>query len=111
MKLLLDHCVPRRLARHFPNHEVRLAIEMGWQELRNGRLLQAAADAGFEAMITTDRNIRFQQNLQRLPIAVVILKAVSNSPAALLPLVPKAEQALATLRKNELIEVVADPRI
>ena len=62
-KLLLDECVPRKLAASFPEAiEVRTAPDMGWGGLENGELLQCAADHGFTAFITIDRNIQSQQN-------------------------------------------------
>ena len=57
MKLLLDECVPRRLKRDFPQHEVSTVIEAGFQGLKNGLLLQSAANAGFEVLITVDQNL------------------------------------------------------
>ena len=105
MKLLLDHCVPRRLARHLPNHQVRTTSEQGWQKLRNGQLLKAAANAKFDAMLTTDQNIKHEQNLEQLPLSVIVLIAVSNKSSALLPLLPQAEIELASLTKPSLIEI------
>lgn len=107
MRVLLDHCVPRRLARHLPGHEVRTASQMGWEELRNGRLLQAAADSGFDAVITVDANIRAQQNLDRLPVAVVVLRVVRNAPSHVLPLAPRVLEVLRTIERRTLIEVDA----
>ena len=76
MRLLLDESVPARLRRHLPNHEVRTAVEMGWSGVRNGKLLALAATS-FEAFVTVDKNMPFQQNLQTLPIALVALEPKS----------------------------------
>jgi len=68
------------------------------------RYLTLAA-AEFEAFITVDRNLPFQQNLSTLSIAVVILIAHSNELQALLPLVPRLEEALATLQPRSLVQI------
>ena len=72
-RLLLDANMPRGLRALLPDHEVRTAREMGWNRLTNGELLAAAEDAGFDAMITADRNIRYQQNLAGRKIALIEL--------------------------------------
>lgn len=95
MRLLLDESVPRRLRQALPAHTVRTAVEMGWSGKKNGALLALAA-AEFEAFITVDRNLPYQQNVAALPIAVIVLTAHSNELHALLPLVPRLEEVLAT---------------
>lgn len=54
MKILFDHNVDRRLRRHVAGHEIRTTREMGWETLRNGALLQSAAGAGFDAVVSLD---------------------------------------------------------
>lgn len=106
MRLLLDESVPRRLRRALPAHTVKTAVEMGWSGVKNGALLVLAA-AEFEAFITVDRNLPYQQNVAALPIAVVILVAHSNELQALLPLVPRLEEVLATLQPRSLVQIGA----
>jgi hypothetical protein len=79
---------------------------MGWGGVKNGALLVLAAEE-FEAFITVDRNLPFQQNVAALPIAVVLLTARSNELQVLLPLVPRLEEALATLRPRTLVQIGA----
>ncbi len=78
---------------------------MGWETLRNGALLAEAAANGFAAMLTTDTSLQYQQNLRALPVSVIVLCAVTNRLADLLPLVPIVERVLATLREPRLVEV------
>ena len=59
-RVLLDHCVPRRVRLALANCEVSTAYERGWNELRNGDLLRAAETAGFEVFISADKSIRHQ---------------------------------------------------
>lgn len=105
MKLLLDHCVDSRLAGRLAPHEVHTAAELGWEQLRNGELLVQAAAHGFDAVLTTDRNLKHQQNPRTLPVSVVVLLAVTNRLADLLPLVPMVANALERLEARQLIEV------
>jgi hypothetical protein len=69
-RILLDANMPRGLWALLPDYEVRTARQMGWDRLTNGELLAVAEGAGFDAMITADRNIRHQQNLVGRKIAL-----------------------------------------
>ena len=73
MRVLFDNGTPRGLASALATHTVEEARAHGWDTLHNGDLLDAAEAAGFEIFVTTDRNIRFQQNLSGRKIAVVVL--------------------------------------
>ncbi len=108
MRLLLDESVPSRLRRALPSHEVRTVVEMGWSGVKNGKLLLRAAKA-FDAFITIDQNLPYQQNHATLPIAVLVLDAVSSELPVLLQLVPRLEIALASLTKRECIWVNSVP--
>lgn len=73
MRVLFDNGTPRGVAVALPNHIVDEVRLRGWDTLRNGELLDAAEAAGFDVLVTTDRNIRFQQKLTGRKIAVVVL--------------------------------------
>ena len=73
MLILFDHGTPRSTAGWLYGHVVVEAIERGWDRLSNGALLKVAEDAGFELLLSTDKNIRYQQNLAGRQIAIVIL--------------------------------------
>ena len=106
MRLLLDECVPTRLRRALPGHEVSTVVLEGWSGVKNGKLL-AFASAKFDAFITVDKNLPYQQNTAALPVAVLVLDAVSNELPYLLPLVPALERALVSLAKGSYL-IVAD---
>lgn len=91
--MLLDECVDRRLAGGIQGHDVKTVPEVGWAALKNGELL-ARAQHEFEAFVTVDRNLPFQQDLSRFSIAVIVLRARSNRLADLRSLIP---DLLATL--------------
>lgn len=69
MRVLFDNSTPRGLAAALSGHVVEEARLHGWDNLRNGELLDAAEAAGFDVFVTTDRNIRYQQNLSTRKIA------------------------------------------
>ena len=74
MLVLFDNGTPRTLARYLiDHHTVTEARARGWQELENGDLLREAEAAGFQVLITTDKNLSYQQNLAGRKIAVVVL--------------------------------------
>ena len=106
MKILLDECVDERLAHEFAGHDVLTVRQMGWKGKQNGELL-SLAEKHFEFFVTTDRNLSFQQNLERFDIAVLILTAPTNRLSALRPLVPALLRALALVKKGETREIGA----
>src|ERR1017187_460365 len=73
MLILFDQATPVPLRPYLLGHTVRTAAEEGWDRLRNGDLLSAAEEAAFDLLLTTDRNMQYQQNLAGRKIAVVIL--------------------------------------
>jgi len=74
--ILFDQGVPAPLRDHLPQDEVRTAYELGWSALRNGELLAKAA-AQFDVLITTDRNLKNQQNLSQIKLAILVLPTTS----------------------------------
>lgn len=74
MLILFDNGTPRGLARLLVGHVVNEARAHGWEELENGDLIDAAEKKGFEVLVTTDKNIRYQQNLRTRKIGLVVLE-------------------------------------
>ncbi len=105
MKILLDHCVPKRLRRLFPTHEVRTAYEMGWAGLNNGRLLAEASAAGFSVLLTVDQNIPYQQNPAALPLAIIIIVAADNRFETLAPAATEIEITLSSISSGQIIRI------
>ncbi|HUE53951.1 MAG TPA: hypothetical protein VMO80_16530 [Terriglobales bacterium] len=73
MLILFDHGTPAPLRSFLKEHTVKKTKDLGWDTLSNGELLTAAEEAGFEIFVTTDKNIRYQQNLGDRAIAIVVL--------------------------------------
>lgn len=110
MRVLLDESLPRPLAPEITGHEVFTVRQMGWAGVHNGELLLRAAAAGFDAFVTADRNLEFQQNIGRVGLGVVVLIAPSNDREDILPLAPQVIEALATIGPGQVVQVGQAPR-
>jgi hypothetical protein len=73
MLILFDHVTPSGIAQFLPGHTVTKAKDRGWDTLTNGDLLAEAERAGFDVLLTADKNMRYQQNLKGRRIALVVL--------------------------------------
>lgn len=104
MNVFLDECVDRRLARLITGHQVKTARQMGWTAIKNGELLALAA-AQFDAFVTVDRNLAFQQNVTSHAIAVLVLHAKTNRLADLSVLMSDLLQALDSAKPGEVTNV------
>jgi hypothetical protein len=94
MRVLLDECIPEGLKEGLPGHEVLTARQAGLAGRKNGDLLSAAS-ARFDAFITVDRSLQWQQQMAAFDLVVVVLRARSNSLQSLRPLLPDLMNALA----------------
>lgn len=90
MRILFDQGTPVPLRRMLTGHQVDIAYERGWAILTNGDLLTAAEREGFDVLITTDQNLRYQQNLSSRKIAIIVLLSTSW---------PRIQQHLDVIRK------------
>ena len=107
MRVLADECVPRRFARLLTGHQVQTVQQAGWSGLKNGALLRAAVEAGYEAFVTVDRSLPDQQTLSQFRLGVVILIAPSNRLSDLEPLLADTLAALASIRSGDVVRVGA----
>lgn len=104
MRVLLDGCVPRKLAYEIPEHEVRTAPQLGWGDLDDGPLLDAMGSR-FDALVTVDKSLRHQQNIGGRSFGVIVLRAKSNRLTDLLPLVSELRVVLGEIRPGEVREI------
>jgi hypothetical protein len=100
MHVLLDGNLPRALAQQIVGHDVATIHQRRWSDLSNGVLLDAAAGE-YDVFVTLDQSLRYQQNLKGRPIAVVVMRAVSNRIEDLEALVPALLKAIAAARVGE----------
>jgi predicted nuclease of predicted toxin-antitoxin system len=90
VRVLFDQGTPVPLRKHLAAHQVTTTFELGWNNLKNGELLQKAEENGFSVLVTTDQNLRYQQNLTDRKIAIVVLTTTSW---------PRIEHAVASVAK------------
>ena len=103
MKVLFDVNMPRPLRRELPGHEVITAQKMGWGELENGDLIDAAEKAGFDVLVTADRNLRYQQNLTGRRLGIVVLP--SNKLRVLRTIAPDIRRTRDALKPGDYVEL------
>ena len=98
MRILFDQGAPVPLRRFLTRHDVSTAFERGWSRLKNGELLAAAESAGFAVLVTTDTNLKYQQNLVGRRLAIVVLSTpswprIQSAIEAVVTAIDHAEQA------------------
>jgi hypothetical protein len=105
MRLLLDECVPRKLKNHLPGIECRTVPEAGLAGKKNGELLSLAEGAGFQALLTIDQGIEFEQNLRHRTIGVVVIRVQSSRLDDLLPHAPAILSAVSSIQPGQFVKV------
>jgi predicted nuclease of predicted toxin-antitoxin system len=100
VNILLDECTPRVVKKRLPKLNIQTVQEMGWSGLKNGELL-AAAEGQFDVFVTTDKNLRYQQNLQGRKLAVLLLP--SNQVPIVERLITDIEANLMTIQAGDFI--------
>lgn len=95
MKILLDENLPRQLKADFgSDYDVKTVRDMGWLGKKNGELLGLIVFNGFDFFVTIDKNLRFQQNLDRIELKIFLLLAVNNRRETLRVLVEQIKQRI-----------------
>jgi predicted nuclease of predicted toxin-antitoxin system len=108
MKLLLDEQMPRKIAKHFDSGITVDHVQLvGWTGIKNGELLKLAAAEGYDALISADKNMSYQQNNVQLPISVVVLHVLRLRIEDLAPLIPAALRRLSETDEPKFIKIEA----
>jgi hypothetical protein len=107
MKILIDECLPKKLKREFPEHDVSTVPENGWQGKKNGDLLKLMVEE-FDVFITIDGNLSYQQQLSEYDIAFVVLRSKTSRLEDLQPLMPEVKVKLETIQAGEVVIVGED---
>jgi predicted nuclease of predicted toxin-antitoxin system len=96
MRILLDECLPKDLARQLPGHTVKTVPQAGWASVSNGKLLRLIAESGkCEVFLTVDKRLAQQNPVRALPFAIVVLRAKSNRIVHVFPFAAEIERRLA----------------
>ena len=106
MKILLDESLPRKLKYDFAKeHEVLSVKEQGWLGKKNGVLLKLMIENSFELFVTVDKNLQYQQNLEPIPLTIIVLRAKDNRRETLSRLIPKIFELLHEGNIKKVVEV------
>ena len=105
MKILLDECVTKHLKPYLPDHEVSTVGKEGWSGVKNGQLMSVAAAAGFEVLLTIDKNFQHQQNIGKYNLIVVVLDTPSSKLEILIQYLSAFEQQLSSFEKGNAYRV------
>jgi hypothetical protein len=104
MRILLDENMPAKVSYDFgEEHEVRTVKDMKWLGKKNGELLGLAAFNGFDLFITLDKNLKNQQNLDKVSLRVIVLLAKNNKPETIQPFVDRLKALL--VNSNDLLKL------
>ena len=101
MRVLLDEHLPLDLVRELHGHDVQNVVGRGWAGVKNGDLLRLMR-GDYDALVTMDRSLEFQQDVSALPFGVVVVRAPSNRMLHLRPLVPAILDAIAVAGPGQL---------
>jgi predicted nuclease of predicted toxin-antitoxin system len=101
MKILLDECVTKRLKKHLEEFEVFTIRELGLGGIKNGKLLTYCAENNFDILLTIDKNLMFQQNLDKYPVTIVVLNSLTSKIEELVSFLPSFKSQVNKLQKHQ----------
>ena len=102
MKILHDECVTKHLKPHLTDHEVLTVREMKWGGIKNGKLLALCVEHGFEMLLTIDKNLQYQQNLDKYPLIIVVLNCFTSKIEELVLFLPAFRAQLPDYEKHKV---------
>ena len=106
MRILLDENLPRQLKADFgPDYDVKTVMDMGWLGKKNGELLGLIVSNDFDFFVTLDKNMRYQQNLNRINLKIFLLLAINNRRESLHILVEKIKTKIKESNLEKVNEV------
>lgn len=108
MRLLIDESIPEQIEPYLIEFSPATIRREGLKGLRNGVLLRAAVDRGFNVIFSADQSLRFQQNLGRIGIAAIVIVNIRNRMKDILPVLPRIKAAVRTIQRGEIIEIYPD---
>lgn len=100
MKILLDECVTKHLKPHLAGHEVFTVRELQWSGIKNGKLMALCVEQQFDILLTIDKNLQFQKNLNKYPITVVVLNSFTSKVEELVTFLPSLQIQLVQFEKH-----------
>jgi len=102
MKILLDECVPKKLKSSLKDFEVYTVHELGWSGVKNGKLMSLCVINHFDILLTIDKNMLYQQNLEKYPISLVALNSLTSKIEELILFIPSFIKQIPHFEKNQV---------
>ncbi|MEX8546666.1 MAG: DUF5615 family PIN-like protein [Mucilaginibacter sp.] len=101
MKILLDECVTKHLKAHLNEYEVFTVREMHWSGIKNGKLMSLCVENNFDILLTIDKNLQYQQNLEKYPVTIVVFNSYTSKAEELIKFLPSFRTQLADFKKHK----------
>ena len=101
MKILLDECVTKKLKIYLPEYEVFTVREMEWGGIENGKLMSLCVENKFDILLTIDKNLIFQQNLEKYELTIVVLNSQTSKIDELVLFLPAFKSQVNSLEKHK----------
>ena len=101
MKILFDECVTKKLKKYFFDFEVYTVTEMGWSGVKNGKLMTLCVEYNFDVLLTIDKNLMYQQNLEKYPLSIAVFNCTSSQILDLVPLVDNFKVKVKEFEKHK----------
>lgn len=101
MKILLDECVTKHIKPYLSDYEIYTVREMEWSGIKNGKLMQLCVEHSFDILLTIDKNLQYQQNLDRYPVVIVVLNSFTSKVDDLVVLLPLFRVQLQDFQKHK----------
>ena len=101
MKILLDECITKRLKPHLSEFEVFTVSEMKWNGIKNGKLMALCTDNNFQLLLTIDKNLMFQQNLDKYELTIAVFNCLTSKLEELVLFVPSFKSQVNRLEKHK----------
>jgi hypothetical protein len=99
MKILLDECVTKKFKPSLQDFDVFTVTEQGWSGIKNGKLMGLCCDNGFDILLTIDKNLMHQQNLEKFNLTVVVLNTFTSKIEELIQFIPALKVSLPAMKK------------
>jgi len=101
MKILLDECVTKHLKPHLTDHEVLTVRDMQWSGIKNGKLMSLCVEHGFDIILTIDKNLQYQQTLEKYPLSIIVFNSFTSKVEELVLLLPAFRTKLPDIQKHK----------
>jgi predicted nuclease of predicted toxin-antitoxin system len=101
MKILLDECITKRLKNHLTEFEVFTIRELNLSGIKNGKLMTYCVENNFDVLLTIDKNLMYQQNLDKYPLTIAVLNSVTSKIEELITFLPSLKLQINSLEKHK----------